>query len=127
MSAVLQVDEELSQLDDRLLARADVGHDLAAVEHHKPVRHLYDDNPALTAETAFRNATLQAAYFMLALRAVGLDVGPMSGFDKAKVDAEFFPNGRLKANFLLNVGQGDPSKLFHRLPRLEWDEVAEIL
>ena len=75
---------------------------------------------------AFRNATLQGAYFILAARALGLDAGPMSGFDNAKVDSEFFPDGRYQSNFLCNLGHGDPSKLRPRLPRLEFDEVCRI-
>jgi 3-hydroxypropanoate dehydrogenase len=77
--------------------------------------------------TAFRNGTLQTAYFMLAARALGLDCGPMSGFDNAAVDREFFPDGRVKSNFLCNLGYGDPSKLFPRSPRLEFDEACKIL
>ncbi len=77
--------------------------------------------------TAFRNGTLQTAYFMLAARALGLDCGPMSGFDNAAVDSEFFPDGRFKSNFLCNLGYGDPSKLFPRSPRLEFDEACQIL
>jgi 3-hydroxypropanoate dehydrogenase len=84
-------------------------------------------NPAATEITAFRNGTLQGAYFMLAARAVGLDVGGMSGFDNARVDAEFFPDGRVKSNFLCNLGHGDPSKVMQRLPRLEFDEACQLL
>jgi 3-hydroxypropanoate dehydrogenase len=79
-----------------------------------------------TRTHAFRNATLQGAYFIVAARAVGLDAGPMSGFDNAKVDAEFFPDGRYQSNFLCNLGYGDPSKLRPRLPRFEFDEVCRI-
>jgi 3-hydroxypropanoate dehydrogenase len=77
--------------------------------------------------TAFRNGTLQGAYFMLAARALGLDVGPMSGFDNAGVDAEFFPDGHVRSNFLCNLGHGDASALFDRSPRFGFDEMAEIL
>ena len=93
----------------------------------------YDARPtfaadaALAASTAFRNGTLQGAYLILAARALGLDCGPMSGFDNAKVDAEFFPDGRFRSNFLCNVGRGDPSKLFARSPRFEFDEVCQVL
>ncbi len=80
------------------------------------------------AETsAFRNGTLQGGYFIIAARAVGLDCGPMSGFDNAKVDAAFFPDGRFKSNFLCNLGKGDPSKVFARSPRLSFDEMCKIL
>jgi 3-hydroxypropanoate dehydrogenase len=75
---------------------------------------------------AFRNGTLQGAYLIIAARALGLDCGPMSGFDNAKVDAAFFPDGRYKSNFLINLGYGDPSKLFPRLPRLTFDEACKI-
>lgn len=76
---------------------------------------------------AFRNATLQGAYLIIAARAAGLDCGPMSGFDNAKVDAEFFPDGRWKSNFLINLGYGDPSKLRPRNPRLDFDEACRVL
>ncbi len=88
------------------------------------------DKPEAAERTkihAFRNATLQSAYFIIAVRAVGLDCGPMSGFDNAKIDAEFFPDGRLKSNFLMNIGYGDRSKLHPRLPRLDFDEVCKIV
>jgi len=77
--------------------------------------------------TAFRNSTLQGAYFMMAARAIGLEVGGMSGFDHAKVDAEFFPDGRVKSNFLCNLGHGDPSKVLVKLPRLDFEEACELL
>jgi 3-hydroxypropanoate dehydrogenase len=76
---------------------------------------------------AFRNATLQAGYFIIAARAVGLDCGPMSGFDNAKLDKEFFPDGRLKSNFIMNIGYGDDAKLRPRLPRLEFDEACKFV
>ena len=78
-------------------------------------------------ETAFRNSSLQGGYFILAARAVGLDCGPMSGFDKAKLDAEFFPDGRFRSNFLCNLGYGDPTKLPPRNPRLTFAEACTIL
>ncbi len=77
-------------------------------------------------KTAFRNGSLQGAYLIIAARAMGLDVGPMSGFDNAKVDAAFFPDGRYKSNFLCNIGYGDHSKLFERNPRLSFDEVCSF-
>jgi len=73
-------------------------------------------------KTAFRNGSLQGAYLMIAARALGLDIGAMSGFDNAKVDEAFFPDGRFKSNFLCNIGYGDPSKLFNRSPRLSFEE-----
>ena len=72
-------------------------------------------------------ATLQGAYLIIAARALGLDTGPMSGFDNAKVDAEFFPDGRCQSNFLINLGYGDPSKLYPRNPRLDFDEACKIV
>jgi 3-hydroxypropanoate dehydrogenase len=95
--------------------------------HRPEMAESYAKNPALTETVAFRNGTLQGAYFMLAARAVGLDVGGMSGFDNAKVDAEFFPDGRVKSNFLCNVGHGDPSKVMVKLPRLDFDEACTLL
>lgn len=80
-----------------------------------------------TRTHAFRNSTLQAGYFILACRSLGLDVGPMSGFDNAMVDAEFFPDGRLKSNFLMNVGYGDPAVLHPRNPRLSFEEACRIV
>lgn len=90
-------------------------------------RPMYQTNPDLAASTAFRNASLQAAYFMIAARALGLDCGPMSGFDAAKVDEEFFPCGIYKTNFLINLGYGDPASSYPRGPRLDFDRVAAIL
>ena len=95
--------------------------------HRPEMKNPYEANAQLAETVAFRNGTLQGAYFMIAARAVGLDVGGMSGFDNAKVDAEFFPDGRVKSNFLCNVGHGDPSKVLPRLPRLPFDEVCRIL
>ena len=74
-----------------------------------------------------RNSSLQGAYLMLAARALGLDCGPMSGFDKAGVDAEFFADGRWRSNFLINLGYGDASRLHPRLPRPAFDEACRIL
>jgi len=94
---------------------------------HADMRSYFVGNQALIDETAFRNSTLQGGYFILAARAVGLDCGPMSGFDAAKVNAEFFPDGKWKANFLCNLGYGDRSKLSPRNPRLEFDEACRVL
>jgi 3-hydroxypropanoate dehydrogenase len=95
--------------------------------HNPDAKKWYTKTPEHTQETAFRNASLQAAYFMIAARAIGLDCGPMSGFDNAKVDAEFFPDGQLKSNFLCNLGKGDPSKLPPVNPRFGFDEVCRII
>jgi 3-hydroxypropanoate dehydrogenase len=80
-----------------------------------------------TRTHTFRNSTLQGAYLIIAARALGLDAGPMSGFDNAKIDAEFFPDGHYKSNFLVNLGYGDTSKLRPRSPRLDFEEACEIL
>jgi len=95
--------------------------------HRPEMKNPYQANAQLAETVAFRNGTLQGAYFMIAARAVGLDVGGMSGFDNAKVDAEFFPDGRIKSNFLCNVGHGDPSKVLPKLPRLDFDEACTLL
>lgn len=88
---------------------------------------LFDANPALTATTAARNSALQGAYLMLAARALGLDCGAMSGFDAAKLNAAFFPDGRWQVNFLVNLGYGAEGGYHPRGPRLPFDEVAKIL
>jgi 3-hydroxypropanoate dehydrogenase len=93
----------------------------------RDMRSIFAGNAALIQETAFRNGTLQGGYFVLAARALGLDCGPMSGFDQQKVNAEFFPDGKWKANFLCNVGYGDPGKLFPRNPRLKFEEACLVL
>jgi 3-hydroxypropanoate dehydrogenase len=90
-------------------------------------RSWFAGNQPLIDTTAFRNGTLQGAYLLLAARALGLDAGPMSGFDNAKVDKEFFPDGKVKSNFLINLGYGDGAKLFPRSPRLSFAEAAQIL
>jgi 3-hydroxypropanoate dehydrogenase len=95
--------------------------------HVAGAKNWYTTTAALNESTAFRNATLQAAYFIIAARALGLDCGPMSGFDNAKVDAEFFPDGQLKSNFLCNLGKGDPSKLPPVNPRFAFEEVCKII
>ena len=91
------------------------------------VAELFASNAPLSATTAFRNGTLQGGYFLLATRAVGLDCGPMSGFDNAKIDAEFFPDGRFKSNFLCGLGHGDPAKVLTRSPRLTFEEACTLL
>ena len=110
-----------------------VANDTRFYEHmpqvwHKPgAKEMFEGNAALAQATAVRNATLGGAYFMIVARAVGLDCGPMSGVDLAKVNAEFFPDGRLQANFLINLGHGDDSKLFDRNPRLEFEQACQVL
>src|SRR4051812_19919353 len=95
--------------------------------HVAGAKHWYVSTPELRESTAFRNATLQAAYFMLAARAIGLDSGPMSGVDNAKVDAEFFPDRQWKSNFLCNLGKGDASKLPPVNPRFGFNEVCKVI
>lgn len=111
-----------------------IGYDLAFYEllprifpHNKDARTWFTSNAAFAEATAFRNSSLQGAYLIIAARALGLDAGPMSGFDMSGVDNEFFPDGKVKANFLCNLGYGDPKGLFPRAPRLEFDEIARIL
>ncbi len=89
-------------------------------------REIFAGNEALAAANAFRNGTLQGAYFMIAARAIGLDTGPMSGFDNAKVDAEFFAGTTVTSNFLCNLGYADETRIFRRLPRFDFDQVARI-
>jgi 3-hydroxypropanoate dehydrogenase len=102
---------------------------------------LFENNPEMVETTAKRNSSLQGAYLIMAARALGLDCGPMSGFDQTKVDEEFFaagkpcfgcdqeffPEGHVKTNFICNVGYGDPASLFPRLPRLSFNEACSLL
>lgn len=90
-------------------------------------RPMFLANPVMAEATAFRNSTLQGAYLILAARLLGLDCGPMNGFDAAKVNAEFFPDGRFKANFLVNLGYGDPAGNHPRGPRLPFDTAVQLL
>lgn len=94
--------------------------------HNPAAGEMFINNSQLAGSTAFRNGTLQGAYLIMAARALGLDCGPMSGFDNAKLDAEFFPDGRFKSNFLCAIGEGDPAKLFGRLPRLGFDDACVV-
>jgi 3-hydroxypropanoate dehydrogenase len=105
------------------------------------LKQMYESNPQLVEVSALRNSSLQGAYMILAARALGLDCGPIGGFDNAKVDEEFFaagkpcfgceqeffPEGHVKSNFLCNLGYGDPSTLYPRLPRLPFDEACSLL
>jgi 3-hydroxypropanoate dehydrogenase len=109
------------------------GYDLEFYEHlpfltpQRDFRSLFAGNPELAAKSAAQSGTLQVGYFILALRALGLDAGPMGGFDAAKVEAEFFPEGKIKANVVINIGYGHDEKLFPRNPRLAFDQMATIL
>jgi len=91
---------------------------------HEDRRHLFDGKPDYVADTATRNGTLQGAYFMIAARAVGLDVGAMSGFSNAVVDEEFFAGTTLRSNFLCNIGYADETALFQKLPRLPFEDAC---
>ncbi len=95
---------------------------------HTDAKAWFVGNQPLIEETAFRNSSLQGAYFMLAARAVGLDCGPMSGFNKSGVKAAFFEDQpSVEPNFICNVGYGDPSKLFPRSPRFDFDDICKIV
>jgi len=108
-----------------------VAYDTRFYEHmprtfpHNPAAPSWFSGPEkaeVARTTAFRNGTLQGAYLIIAARALGLDVGAMSGFDNAIVDRAFFPDGRFKSNFLCNIGYGDPAKVFERNPRLDFED-----
>lgn len=94
--------------------------------HDPEARSWFAGKPKVIESTAFRNATLQAAYFIIAARSLGLDCGPMSGFDNAKVDAAFFAGTSIKSNFICNIGYGDPARLHPRNPRLDFNEACRI-
>jgi 3-hydroxypropanoate dehydrogenase len=111
-----------------------VGHDLAFHEHlprlfphHPNAKGMFEGKLPLIEMTAFRNGSLQGAYLIIAARALGLDCGPMSGFDNAGVDAEFFADTQVKSNFLCNLGYGDHSKIFARSPRFDFVSVCTLL
>ncbi len=109
-----------------------VGYDVKFYEHlpflfpHMDVKGWFSGNAAFAERSAFQNGTLQVAYFLLALRAVGLDTGPMTGFDNAKVDAEFFAGSDVRSNVIVNIGYGDYEKLFPRSPRFAFDQIAKF-
>lgn len=110
-----------------------IGQDLEFYEHlprlfpHTDAKSWFTGKPEHVRETAFRNGTLQGAYLILAARALGLDTGAMSGFDKDGVTKEFFAGTKVEANFLCNIGYGDPSKLLPRHPRFSFDEIASVI
>ncbi|HEY0293036.1 MAG TPA: malonic semialdehyde reductase [Hansschlegelia sp.] len=110
-----------------------VGHDLRWLDNlprffpHAPTaKSWFEGNDAAIEETAFRNGTLMGGYLILAARSLGLDCGPMSGFDKAKVDEAFFEGTTFRTNFLVNLGYGDGQNMFERLPRPDFDEFCRI-
>jgi 3-hydroxypropanoate dehydrogenase len=114
-------------------ATAIIAYDLEFYDHlprlapHMDARALFVGNDPLIQETAFRNGCLQGAYLIIAARALGLDCGPMDGFDAAMVDREFFANRKVKSNFLCNLGHGEISKVHPRAPRFSFDDVCKIL
>ena len=109
-----------------------LGYDLQFVDWlprlfpHKDMRPVFLDKPALIESTAFRNSSLQGGYFILAARSLGLDCGPMSGFDNQGVDRCFFPEGHVKSNFICALGHGDPAGLYARSPRPGFDDVCRF-
>ena len=110
-----------------------IGYDLDFYEHlpklfpHDDAKSWFEGKPDHIATTAFRNGTLQGAYFILAARALGLDCGPMSGFDREMVDRTFFADGRVKSNFLCNLAYGDAGKLHPRSPRLDFEDACQAV
>ncbi|WP_374314296.1 malonic semialdehyde reductase [Dongia sp.] len=112
-TAIFAMDMEFYELMPRLF-------------HDPTARSWFAGKPAAIEETAFRNSTLQAAYFILACRSLGLDCGPMSGFDKAKVDQAFFAGTSWRSNFICNIGYGDKASLHPRNPRLDFAEACRI-
>ena len=110
-----------------------IGYDLDFPDHmdvlfpHAPgIKAVFSD-PAIAEQVAFRNATLQGSYLILAARALGLDCGPMSGFDNGKVDTLFFPGTKVKSNFICSIGHGDGANMFERLPRLSFEDACRIV
>ena len=110
-----------------------IGHDLDFYEHlpqlfpHTNAKSWFEGKPEKIAQTAFRNGTLQGAYLIMAARSLGLDCGPMSGFDNDGVDDAFFAGTNIKSNFLCNLGYGDEAALLPRSPRFDFDQVARIV
>lgn len=94
---------------------------------HADAKSWYVGKPEKIQQAAFRDSSLQAAYMMIAARSIGLDCGPMSGFDNVMLDAEFFPEGRIKSNFIIGLGYGDESKLYPRLARLDYERVCQVV
>lgn len=122
------LDKTLSAPVTAIVARDTQFYEFMPEIWHKPeARETFANNAPMAMATAQRNATLQGAYLMIAARAIGLDCGPMSGFDIAKVNAEFFPDGRWQTDFLCNIGYGDTSKLFGRQPRHDFDRACRLL
>lgn len=110
-----------------------IAHDMQFYEHlpelfpHTDAKAWFTGNDDLVTETAFRNGTLQGGYLMLAVRSLGLDCGPMSGFDVDMVNSIFFPDGRFKVNFLCNIGYGDDKSVHPRGPRFAFEQACEVI
>ena len=110
-----------------------IGHDLDCWKQlpklfpYKDMTSLFSNNPDFVLSTAFRNCSMQGAYLIMAARALGLDCGPMSGFDNDLVDKEFFPGTAVKSNFLCNIGYGQKEKLSDRAPRFDFEDVCQII
>jgi len=111
-----------------------VAHDMNFYRHmpklfaHNPgAQKLFENNENMVTSTAFRNGTLQGGYLMIAARALGLDIGPMSGFNNQVCDEEFFSGTNIKSNFLCSLGYGDTKKIFQRLPRFDFDDVCDLI
>lgn len=105
----------------------DFWHRLDFLFPHEDRKPLFDGKPEYIHDTAFRNSTLQGAYFMVAARALGLDVGAMSGFSNKIVDQEFFADNGWRSNFLCNIGYADETAIFQKLPRFDFDDICEII
>ena len=128
MLAASNVDKVTAAPVCAIIARDTRFHEyLPQVWHNPAAAETFAANPALAKETAQRNATLQGAYLIIAARALGLDCGPMSGFDIARVNAEFFPDGRYEADFICSIGYGDPSKLMAKQPRHPFQRACQFL
>jgi 3-hydroxypropanoate dehydrogenase len=102
-------------------------HHLPRLFPHADARAWFEGQPAAIEASAFRNSSLQGAYLIIAARALGLDCGPMGGFDAARLDAAFWVGTAVKTNFICTLGKGDPSKLFERLPRLSFEEACALV
>lgn len=102
-------------------------HQLPQLFPHADARSWFEGKPAMIESSAFRNSSLQGGYLIIAARALGLDCGPMSGFDAAKIDAAFWAGTAVKTNFICTLGKGDPSKVFARNPRLTFDEACKLV
>jgi len=100
---------------------------LPALFPHADARSWFTSSPAFAEQTALRNSSMQAAYLIMAARAMGLDCGPMSGFDAKKLDEVFFAGTTWASNLLINLGHGNPEKLYERLPRLSFDDACQLL